>query len=97
MVSVVVNLGLPANYFVAVPPAVVTFINLALVALRNDRRLQAFSLAFIVVVLVVLFAVAPRPHSGLRTRLVVPPSQSREWRPQAVMSDGKGAPAAASG
>jgi adenylate cyclase len=59
MVSVVVNVGLPANYFVAAPPSVVTFIILALVTLRNDPWLQAFSLAFIVVVLIALFVLAP--------------------------------------
>lgn len=59
----VLILELPGNHIVAIPPALIVFIILALVALRNSPWLQAYSLAFVVAAFVALFLLAPDPTS----------------------------------
>ena len=54
---------LPGNHIIALPPALIGFVVLALVALRNNPLLQAYALAFVILGFVVLFLFAPNSIS----------------------------------
>jgi adenylate cyclase len=63
LVATVFIIELPANHIIALPPALIVFVILTLVALRNNPWLQAYALVFVVVAFVVLFFLAPDPIS----------------------------------
>ncbi|CAN5681706.1 adenylate/guanylate cyclase domain-containing protein [soil metagenome] len=81
--STVVNLGVFANYLVASPPTIVTFMILALVSLRNNPWLQAYTLVFMVSALMTLFMLAPDPRS--EGALVVATIDPLFQLPQSIM------------
>ena len=59
MVAGVINLELPGHQLFVLPPVLLVFVILALVALRNNPWLQGYALMFIFVGLVGLFIIAP--------------------------------------
>lgn len=58
-------IDLPGNYIIALPPALIAFVILAVVALRNNPWLQAYALVFVVLTFVVLYSTAKEPVSVL--------------------------------
>ena len=69
MVAGVINLELSGEYMLALPPVLLVFVILGLVALRYDPWLQAYALVLMVAGLVVLYVLAPEvasePTGGL--------------------------------
>jgi adenylate cyclase len=65
LVAIVIIIELPASHILVLPPTLIVFVILSLVALRNNPWLQAYSLTFVVVALVVLYFVSPKPDFGL--------------------------------
>jgi len=64
LLTVIVHIiELPGNHIIALPPTLIAFIVLALVALRNNPWLQAYALAFVIVAFVTVFLLAPDPIS----------------------------------
>lgn len=61
LVATVTIIRLPVNYVIVVPPALMVFIILSLVALRNNPWLQAYAVSFVLVAFVSLFIAAPVP------------------------------------
>ena len=61
LVATITIVGLPVNYVIVVPPALIVFIILSLVALRNNPWLQAYAVAFVTVAFAGLFIAAPVP------------------------------------
>jgi adenylate cyclase len=84
VVAAVINLELSGQYMLALPPALLVFVILALVALRNDPWLQAYALIVMVVGLIILYVLAPEARSapsggpGALSRLFeLPPNVAR--------------------
>jgi adenylate cyclase len=63
LVATVLIIELPGNYIIALPPALIAFIILAVVALRNNPLLQAYTLVVVVVAFISLYRMAPDPVS----------------------------------
>lgn len=55
--------ALPGDHIIALPPALIVFTILSLVALRNNPWLQTYALAFVVLAFISLYFFAPDPES----------------------------------
>lgn len=59
LVAAVLIVEVPGNQIIALPPALIVFIILALVALRNSPWLQAYTVVFVVLVFIALYVFSP--------------------------------------
>lgn len=64
LAATVLVIQLPGNRIVVVPPALIVFIILAIVALHNNPWLQAYTVAAVISAFFALYLVAPPPTSG---------------------------------
>lgn len=61
LVATIKTIDLPWNQIIIVPPVLIAFVILALVALRNNPRLQVFALLLVIMALVSLYFLAADP------------------------------------
>ncbi len=64
LAATVLIIDLPGNLIITLPPALIVFIILSLVALRNNPWLQVFALVFVIVAFVSLYLISADPVSS---------------------------------